>query len=100
MLNRRQGHTLFDIVSRHRVPPVHLGKILCDKFLTPKEIGVYELAKLINVPRSRVNDVMVGRPAVTTSTALRPGLYFGSTPEFWINLQGRYDLNVADCSLP
>jgi addiction module HigA family antidote len=50
----------------------------------------------IKVPRSRVNDIVLGRRAITTDTALRLGRYFGTTPEFWVNLQAHYDLDVAD----
>jgi addiction module HigA family antidote len=58
-------------------------------------ISVYELANAIKVPRSRVNDIVLGRRAITTDTALRLGRYFGTTPEFWINLQAHYDLDLA-----
>jgi addiction module HigA family antidote len=88
-----------DIVSGRRLPPVHPGEILRDEFLTPMEISVYELAKLIKVPRSRINDIVLGRRAVTADTALRLSRYFGTSPEFWINLQARYDLDAADRSL-
>ena len=85
-----------DVASGRRLPPVHPGEILRDEFLTPMEISVYELANAIKVPRSRANDIVLGRRAVTTDTALRLGRYFGMSPEFWINLQARYDLDVAD----
>jgi addiction module HigA family antidote len=85
-----------DIASGRRLPPVHPGEILRDEFLTPMRISVYELANAIKVPRSRANDLVLGRRAVTTDTAMRLGRYFGMSPEFWINLQARYDLDVAD----
>ena len=85
-----------DVRSGRRLPPVHPGEILREEFLTPMGISVYELAHAIKVPRSRANDIARGRRAVTTDTAIRLGRYFGMTPEFWINLQGRYDLDVAD----
>jgi addiction module HigA family antidote len=84
-----------DVRSGRRLPPVHPGQILRDEFLTPMGISVYELANAIKVPRSRVNDIVLGRRAVTTDTALRLGRYFGTTPEFWINLQAHYDLDLA-----
>ena len=62
-------------------------------------ISVYELANAIKAPRSRVNDIVLGRRAVSTDTALRLGRYFGTSPEFWINLQARYDLDIADRAL-
>ncbi len=85
-----------DIGTGRRLPSVHPGEILRDEFLTPLEISVYGLAKAIKVSRPRLNDIVRGRRAVTTDTALRLGRYFGTTPEFWINLQIRYDLDVAE----
>jgi addiction module HigA family antidote len=85
-----------DITSGRRLPPVHPGEILRDEFLTPMEISVYELARAIKVPRTRVNDIVLGRRSITIDTAIRLGRYFGTSSEFWINLQTRYDLDVAD----
>jgi addiction module HigA family antidote len=85
-----------DVRSGRRLPPVHPGEILRDEFLGPMGISVYELANALHVPRSRINDIVLGRRAITTDTALRLGRYFGTTPEFWINLQARYDLDVAE----
>jgi addiction module HigA family antidote len=82
--------------SGRRLPPVHPGEILRDEFLMPMGISVYELANAIKAPRSRVNDIVLGRRTISTDTALRLGRYFGTSPEFWINLQARYDLDVAD----
>jgi addiction module HigA family antidote len=59
-------------------------------------ISVYELAKAIKVPRSRANDIVLGHRWITTDTAMRFGRYFGMSPELWINLQTRYDLDIAD----
>ncbi len=85
-----------DVASGRRLPPVHPGKILRDEFLTPMELSVYRLARALKVSRPRLNEIVLGRRAVTTDTALRLGRYFGTTPEFWINLQTRYDLDVAE----
>ena len=85
-----------DVASGRRLPPVHPGEILRNEFLTPMGISVYELANAIKVPRSRANDIVLGRRAITTDTAMRLGRYFGMSPEFWINLQARYDLDVAN----
>jgi addiction module HigA family antidote len=87
-----------DVRSGRRLPPVHPGEILHDEFLTPLDMSVYGLALALKVPRSRVNDIVLGRRAMTTDTALRLARYFGTSPEFWINLQARYDLDVADRS--
>ena len=85
-----------DVASGERLPPVHPGEILRDEFLTPMGISVYRLAQAIKVSRPRLNDIVLGRRGVTTDTALRLGRYFGMTPEFWINLQTRYDLDIAE----
>jgi addiction module HigA family antidote len=82
--------------SGRRLPPVHPGEILRDDFLVPLGISVYELAIAIKVPRSRANEIVLGRRAVSTDTAMRLGRYFGTSAEFWINLQARYDLDVAE----
>ena len=85
-----------DVASGRRLPPVHPGEILRDEFLTPMELSVYRLAQAIKVSRPRLNDIVLGRRGITTDTALRLGRYFGMTPEFWINLQTRYDLDIAE----
>ena len=85
-----------DVASGRSLPPVHPGKILRDEFLSPLGLSVYRLALEIKVSRPRMNDIVLGRRAVTTDTALRLGRYFGTTPEFWINLQTRYELDVAE----
>ena len=93
-LDRREVD--FSDVASGRLPPVHPGEILRDEFLTPMEISVYRLAQEIKVSHPRLNDIVLGRRGITTDTALRLGRYFGMTPEFWINLQTRYDLDVAE----
>ena len=90
---------LSDVTSGRRLPPIHPGEILRDEFLIPLGMSVYALANAIKAPRSRVNDIVLGRRAITTETALRLGRYFGMSPQFWLNLQARYDLDVADRSV-
>ncbi|MDE0172151.1 MAG: HigA family addiction module antitoxin [Defluviicoccus sp.] len=85
-----------DVASERRLAPVHPGEILREEFLTPMALSVYRLAGAIGVSRPRLNDIVLGRRRVTVDTALRLGRYFGTTPEFWINLQTRYDLDVAE----
>ena len=86
---------LGDVVTGERIPAVHPGELLSQDFLEPFELSVYALAKALKVPRSRINDVVRGRRSITADTALRLGRYFGTTPEFWVTLQARYDLEVA-----
>ena len=85
-----------DVASGRQLQPVHPGEILRDEFLTPMGISVYRLAHAIKVSRPRLNYIVLGRRGVSTDTALRLGSYFGMTPEFWINLQTRYDLDIAE----
>lgn len=88
-----------DVTSERRLPPVHPGQVLRDEYLKPLALSVYRLAREIKVSRPRLNDLVLGRRGVTTDTALRLGRYFGTTPEFWIHLQTRYDLDVAERTL-
>ena len=92
----RQRVEFSDVASERRLAPVHPGEILREEFLTPMALSVYRLARAIGVSRPRLNDIVLGRRRVTVDTALRLGRYFGTTPEFWINLQTRYDLDIAE----
>lgn len=83
------------VTTGKRVPPTHPGKILRDDFLEPMGIGVTALSRAIKVPRSRVNDIVRGRRAITADTALRLSRYFGTSAEFWVNLQAHYNLQMA-----
>jgi addiction module HigA family antidote len=90
---------LTEVITGKKQPPIHPGEILRDELLEPMKISVYALAQAIKVPRSRVNDIVLGRRQITADTALRLARYFGTTPDFWINLQARYDLDVANRTL-
>jgi addiction module HigA family antidote len=90
---------LAEVSTGRRIPPAHPGEILRWDFLAPIGLSVYALANAIKVPRSRINDVVLARRAITADTALRLARYFGTTPEFWINLQAHYDLAVAKATL-
>ena len=94
-IDRRQVD-FSDVASGRRLPPVHPGEILRDEFLKPMGLSVYRLARALRISRPRLNDIVRGRRGVTVDTALRLGRYFGTTPAFWINLQTRFDLEVAD----
>lgn len=86
---------LKDVTTGKRILPSHPGEILREEFLEPMSLSVYALSNAIKVPRSRINDVVRGRRAITADTALRLARYLGMTPEFWINLQAHYDLEMA-----
>ena len=89
------GIDLNGVTTGKRIAPAHPGEILRADFLEPMALSVYALANAIKVPRSRVNDIALGRRAITADTALRLARYFGTSPEFWVNLQAHYDLEVA-----
>lgn len=78
-----------------RLPPIHPGEILLEEFLRPMGISQYRLANEISVPPRRINEIVQGKRAITPDTALRLSRYFGLSERFWINLQMRYDLEVA-----
>jgi len=74
--------------------PVHPGEILLEEFLKPMGLSQYALAKEINVPAHRINEIVHGDRSISADTALRLSLYFGMTENFWMNLQARYDLEI------
>jgi addiction module HigA family antidote len=81
-------------MSEQKLPPVHPGEILLEEFLKPMGISQYRLAKDINVPPRRINEIIHGTRSVTADTALRLSRYFGTSERFWLNLQTRYDIEV------
>ncbi len=78
--------------------PIHPGEILADEL---NEIGVTasELARQINVPANRVSQILSGKRSITGDTALRLGHWFGTSAQFWLNLQAAYDLELARAHL-
>jgi len=77
-----------------RLPPVHPGEVLLEEFLKPMSITQYRLAKDISVPPRRINEIVLNKRGITADTALRLGRYFGTSEQFWLNLQSEYDLDV------
>ncbi|MDT7858061.1 HigA family addiction module antitoxin [Rubrivirga sp. S365] len=75
--------------------PVHPGEVLAEEFLGPLGLSQNRAALAMRVPARRVNEIVHGKRSVTADTALRLARYFGTTPEFWVNLQAHYDLEVA-----
>ena len=81
-------------MSNKKLPPIHPGEILLEEFLKPMGISQYRLAKSINVPARRINEIVHGKRAISADTALRLSHYFGMTERFWLNLQTSYELEV------
>lgn len=77
-----------------KLKPVHPGEILLEEFMKPLRISQYRLAKDISVPAIRISEIMRGRRSISANTALRLGRYFGTSAEFWLNLQNKYDLEI------
>ena len=73
-------------------PPIHPGEILLEEFLNPMGITQYRLAKDTSVDPRRINEIVLGKRAISTDTALRLGRFFGTSARFWLNLQSHYDL--------
>jgi len=72
---------------------IHPGEILREEFLKPLGISAYELAKRLRVPAPRVNDIVLERRGISADTAVRLSRFFGTTEQFWLNLQGSYEVS-------
>ena len=77
-----------------KMRPIHPGEVLLEEFLNPMGISQYRLAKDISVPARRINEIVHGKRSITADTALRLGRYFGTTAQFWLNLQDHFALEV------
>ena len=77
------------------LPPVHPGEILREDLMGPLGLSINGLARDLRVPVTRISEIVNGRRTITADTALRLARYFGSSPQFWLNLQAAYDLEVA-----
>lgn len=77
-----------------KITPIHPGEILMEEFLKPFGISQYKLAKDINVPPRRINEIVHGKRSISADTALRLSRYFNLSERFWLNLQSRYALEV------
>jgi len=73
----------------------HPGEILKTEFMQPLQLSAWRLARELDVPPPRINDIVRGKRGISANTALRLGRYFGTSPQFWLNLQNRYDLAEA-----
>ena len=83
-------------MKNKKLPPIHPGEILITEFLKPMGISQYRLAKDISVPPRRINEIVHDKRSISADTALRLGRFFGISPQFWLNLQTRFDLEVTE----
>ena len=82
-------------MASRKLRPIHPGAILKEEYLEPMGVSIRKLAGDLSVPAQRLYDIVAGRREVCADTALRLARYFGSSPQFWLNLQIRYDLETA-----
>ncbi len=81
--------------KKNKLEPIHPGEILLEEFLKPMDISQYRLAKSISVPPRRINEMIQGKRGISSDTALRLARFFGTSERFWMNLQAKYDLEIA-----
>jgi antitoxin HigA-1 len=79
-----------------KLKPVHPGEILREEFMTPYGLSMNKMAMDLRVPVTRIADIVNEKRGITADTALRLARYFNNSPAFWMNLQTRYDLEVAE----
>ena len=82
-------------MAANKMRPIHPGEILREEYLAPLDMSANALAMALHVPAPRINDIVRERRAVTPDTALRLARYFGTTAQFWLNLQSSFDLKQA-----
>ena len=78
---------------------IHPGEILREEFLKPMKLSAYELARQLHVPAPRINDIVLEKRGITADTAVRLAKYFGTTEQFWMNLQTSYTIRHAKAHL-
>jgi addiction module HigA family antidote len=90
---------LSGVTTGKKLAPVHPGEVLLKEFIEPMKLTRYKVAKGTGVPQRRIDEICAGNRAMTADTALRLGRFFGVEAQFWMNLQARYDLEVAEREL-
>ena len=92
---RELRHETFKgIATGRRLAPVHPGAVLLSDFIEPMGITRYRVAKALGVHQRRINEICAGERGITADTAVRLGLALGIDPQFWLNLQAQYDIEV------
>ncbi|NRG19403.1 HigA family addiction module antidote protein [Rhizobiales bacterium] len=84
------------MTRERRLPPMHPGEVLREEFMEPHGLSAYAVAKACHIPRTRIERIVREETGITTDTALRLAKYFGTTPEFWLNLQNRYEMETTE----
>ena len=86
-------------MPKNAMRPIHPGEVLREEFLGPLGLSAHALAQALRVPATRISDIVNEGRGITADTALRLARYFGTTPEFWLNLQSAFDLRTAEAEL-
>ena len=86
-------------MATNKMRPIHPGEIIREEYLAPLNMTAHALAIELRVPAPRINDIVRERRAVTPDTALRLARYFGTTAQFWLNLQSSFDLKQTEIEL-
>jgi addiction module HigA family antidote len=86
------------MAQRRKLPPIHPGELLKDE-LKEIDVSLNEIARALRVPMNRVSAIVNGKRAITVDTAMRLARYFGTSPQYWLNLQNAHDLEVAEREL-
>jgi antitoxin HigA-1 len=84
------------ITTNERLRNIHPGEVLQEEFLIPMQVTAYKLAKEINIPQTRVSDIIHGKRRITADTALRLSRFFGTSANFWLGLQNAYDIEEEE----
>jgi addiction module HigA family antidote len=82
-------------MAERRLPPIHPGEILREEFMVPLNLSINRLSRDLRVPVNRVSEIVNGKRGITAGSALRLARYFNTTPQFWLNLQTAYELEVS-----
>ena len=85
--------------KRTKLAPIHPGEVLLQEYLIPLGVSQRRLAMTIHEPTRRINEIVLGKRAISADTALRLGRFFETSAQFWMNLQSRYDLEMAEDKL-
>ncbi len=83
-------------MATNKMRPIHPGEIIREEYLVPMNMSAHALALELRVPATRINDIVRERRAITPDTALRLARCFGTTAQFWLNLQNSYDLKLSE----
>ena len=85
--------------EKDRLVPIHPGEFLREDFMKPLSLSINALALALRVPATRISEIVRERRGITADTAIRLGVYFGTTPNFWMNMQMAYEMGVAEREL-